>query len=62
MMATLLQVVSSCHDEDDDYNQSDCQTLLHQLDTSLDDEDISNWLNVDANDPGYQLLTEEEII
>ena len=36
--------------------------LLHQLDSSLQDEDISNWVNGDADDQGYQLQSDEEII
>ena len=38
------------------------EALLHELDSNLRDEDISNWLNVDAVEHGYQLLSDNEII
>ena len=42
--------------------ESNCEALLHELDSSLCDEDISNWLHVDVDDQGYQLLSDNEII
>jgi hypothetical protein len=39
-----------------------CETIAHQLDENLTNEDISTWLNDDSFDPRYQLLTDEEII
>ena len=64
MWATLLQSSSSHHivEDNKDQSDSDSETLLRQLDTNLNDENISNWLNEDVNDPGYQLLTDDEII
>ena len=53
---------STDHVEDQISDQSDCEMLLHQLDSNLQDEDISNWVNGDADDQGYQLLSDEEII
>ena len=47
------------HLEDESSNQSDCETLFRQLDSSLQDED---WVNGDADDQGYQLLSDEDII
>ena len=48
--------------EDDSSVESNCEALLHELDSSLWDEDISNWLLVDADDQGYQLLSDIELI
>ena len=36
--------------------------LIHDLDSNLRDEDIRIWLDSDSNDPGYQLLSDEDII
>lgn len=49
-------------DDVEDRVRSDCETLLCQLDSNLQDEDINNWLNVDTDDQGYQLLSDEEIV
>ena len=53
---------SSDHVEDQSSNESDCETLIRELDSSLQDEDISNWVSGDADDQGYQLLSDEDII
>ena len=53
---------STDHVEDRISDQSHCEMLLHQLDSNLQDEDISNWVNGDADDQGNQLLYDEEII
>ena len=47
--------------EDQSSNQSDCVTLIRHLDCSLEDEDISNWVNGDEDDQDYQLLSDEDI-
>ena len=36
--------------------------LAQQLDSSLQHEDVNAWVNVDSNDQGYQLLSDEDII
>ena len=53
---------STDHVEDNSSIQSYCETLLCELDSNLQDKDISNWLNVDSDDQGYQLLLDEEIV
>ena len=42
--------------------QISCDSLAVQLDSNLTSEDIDTWLGEDANDPGYQLLTDDEIV
>ena len=39
---------STDHLEDNNSVKSNCEALLHEHDSNLQDEDISNWLNVDA--------------
>ena len=39
-----------------------CEELAKQLDTNLSDSDISDWIGTDSCDPGYQVLTDQEII
>lgn len=53
---------SSSSEEDQSSNQSDCESLIRQLDSNLQEEDISNWLSGDADDQGYQLLSDAKII
>ena len=36
--------------------------LAKQLDTHLSNSDISDWIGADSCDPGYQVLTNQEII
>lgn len=43
-------------------DQSTCEMLIHELDGNLTNEDVSSWLNSDSSDPGYQLLSDDEII
>ena len=47
--------------ESDDQDGS-CEMLIRELDSSLTDNDISSWLDSDSSDPGYQLLSDEDII
>ena len=54
--------LSTDHELDDTSVSSSCEALLRELDSNLDDSDISNWLNADADDQGYQLLSDSEII
>jgi len=56
--ATALS--SPDHELDDTNVSSNCEALLCQLDKILYGSDISNWLN--ADDQGYQLLSDSEII
>ena len=46
--------------ESDD--QKTCEMLVRDLDSNLTDEDIRSWLDSDGNDPGYQLLSNDDII
>ena len=46
----------------DKSSEESCEDILHQLDDSLTSEDISNWMSVDQDDPGYQYATDEEIV
>lgn len=39
-----------------------CESLVRQLDKNLTDEDVTSWLYEDSADPGYQLLSDEDII
>jgi hypothetical protein len=42
--------------------QEDFQTVLRAAgETETTQEDIQDWLELDEGDPGFQLLTEEEI-
>ena len=50
---------SPCEDQS---NEPTCKELIHQVDNNLSDEDKEQWLGEDVNDPGYQLLSEEEIV
>ena len=42
--------------------QISCDSLAVQFDSNLTSEDIDTWLGEDANDPRYQLLTDDEIV
>ena len=58
---------SSCmlspESEPETSNQDEsCESLLQQVDDTLTPEEVEDWLNVDLNDPGYQLATDDEII
>lgn len=39
-----------------------CEQLLHHIDATLSSDDISEWLHSDSEDPGYQLLSDADII
>ena len=39
-----------------------CEELTIQLDSNLSDRDISDWVNADSSDPGYALLSDQDII
>lgn len=55
---------SSAEPEESDPTSSEkqCKELACQLDASLQDEDISEWMNVDSDDQGYQLLSDDGIV
>jgi hypothetical protein len=36
--------------------------LAHQLDPSVENQDIDDWMDVDCNDEGHQMLSDEDII
>ena len=50
---------SPCEDQS---SEPTCEELIRQVDNNLSDEDIEQWLGGDVNNPGYQLLSKEEII
>ena len=39
-----------------------CQQMLHSLVNNISNQEISEWLDQDSDDPGYQYLTDTEII
>ena len=36
--------------------------LARQLDPNFENEDLQDWMNVDKDDKGYQLVSDEDII
>ena len=62
LLASEIATESDQQPEDTDAREEGVEALAKQLDHNLSDEDISNWMKEDSNDPGYQLLTDEEII
>ena len=48
--------------EDADAHEQSVEALTNELDHNLSDEDITNWMKKDSSNPGYQLLTDKEII
>lgn len=49
-------------DMDVDAHDESIEALAKKLDLNLSDEDIANWMQEDSSDPGYQLMTDDEII
>ena len=47
---------------DDSAQDQTCEELAKQLDSNLNDSDISDWIGADSCDPGYQVLTDQDII
>ena len=39
-----------------------CHALLQQLDSNLTSGEISEWISSDADDPGHQVLSDEDIV
>ena len=39
-----------------------CSTLLQQLDNNPTDEEITEWISADGEDPGHQVFSDEDII
>ena len=46
----------------DEPNDDEVLKLAHQLDPSVENQDIDDWMDVDCNDEGYQMLSDEDII
>ena len=46
----------------EDSQEPTCEQLLHQVDATLSNDDVSEWLHFDSDDPGYQLLSDADII
>lgn len=42
--------------------KSSVESLAKELDHNLSDQDITDWMNEDLSDPGYQVFTDKEII
>ena len=47
---------------DDNAEEQTCEELAKQLDNNLSDSDISDWIGADNCDPGYQVLTDQDIV
>ena len=47
--------------EDGDEDEQEFIHDFQELGYSIDDNEISTWLNSDSNDPGFQLMTDDEI-
>lgn len=47
---------------DEMHEDETCEELTMQLDCNLSDRDISDWVNIDSSDPGYALLSDNDII
>ena len=53
---------SSPEESDPTIAEKQCEELAHQLDPSLQDEEIASWIYEDSDDQGYQLLTDDDIV
>ena len=62
LLASDKATESDQQPEDADAHKQSVEALAKELDHNLSDEDIINWMKEDSSDPGYQLLTDEEII
>ena len=47
---------------EDQSSEPICEELIRQVNNNLSDEDIEQWLSEDVNYPGYQLLSNKEIV
>ena len=47
--------------EDGDEDEQEFIPEFQKLGYSIDENEISTWLNSDSNDPGFQLMTDDEI-
>ena len=47
--------------EDGDEDEREFIHEFQELGYSMDDSEISTWLNSDSNDTGFQLMTDDEI-
>ena len=47
--------------EDGDEDEQEFMHEFQELGYSMDENEISTWLNSDSNDPGFQLMTDDEI-
>ena len=62
LLASDKATESDQQPEDADAHKQSVEALAKELDHNLSDEDIINWMKEDSSDPGYQLLTDKEII
>ena len=62
LLASDKATESDQQQEDADAHEQSMEALAKELDHNLSDEDITNWMKEDSSDPGYQPLTDEEII
>ena len=53
----------SCgHEEvDDDDHDDDYFDCLHEVDCDVNQEQLHTWLDSDCNDPGYEIMIDEDI-
>ena len=64
LLCTSSRSEQSSTDEPEESNPSsdEVMELAHQLDPNFEEEDLHDWMNVDSDDKGYQLLSDEDII
>ena len=53
---------SSAEESDSTIAEKQCEEHAHQLDPSLQDEDITNWIDGELDDQGYRLFTDDDIV
>ena len=53
---------SSAEESDPTIAEKQCEEHAHQLDPSLQDEDITSWIDGELDDQGYRLFTDDDIV
>ena len=57
-----LSCDSAAGSSESTYEIDSCSTLLQQLDNNLTDEEITEWISADGEDPGHRVFSDEDII
>ena len=60
----IMPIQEPKESEDQTEGEEDVQEFIHEfqeLGYSMDENEISSWLNSDSNDPGFQLITDDKI-